>query len=77
MSASSKNAELLQWIKQYRDMVAPLLPAAVSIPLEAALRTVEYANKSTSFGDMDWGGPAQRARNWFMGHDGKVWELFP
>ena len=55
----------------------PLLPAAITIPLEAALRTVEYANKSTSFRDTDWGGLAQRARNWFMGQDGKGLGAFP
>ena len=42
-SARHINAKLLEWMKTYRDTVAPLLPSTVAVPLRAALRTIEFA----------------------------------
>ena len=64
-SARHNNAKLLEWIKMYHDTVVPLLPPTVALTLEAALRTVEYANSSTPLGQTDWGTLARGAYNWW------------
>ena len=68
--ARHNNAKLLEWIKTYRDTVAPLLPSTVTVPLEAALRTVEFVNSSTPLGQTDWGSLARRVHTWWTGEKG-------
>ena len=54
--------------------MAPLLPFTVALPLEAALRTIEFANSSTPLRQIDWGALSRRAHNWWTGQKaGLVW----
>ena len=69
-AARCNNTKLLEWIKTYRDMVAPSLPSTVTLPLEAALHAVEFANSSTPLGQTDWGAPARPAHDWWTGKKG-------
>ena len=66
-SARHNKAKLPEWLKMYCDTVVPLLPSTVALPLEVALRTVEYANFNTPLGQTDWGALARGAYNWRTG----------
>ena len=65
-SACHNNTKLLEWIKTYRDMVAP---STATLRLEAA---IEFANSSTSLGQTDWGALARRAHSWWTCKKGSL-----
>ena len=70
-SAARRNkTKLLEWIKTYRDTVAPLLLSTITLPLEAALHAVEFANSSVPLGQTDWGALARCAHDWWTGQKG-------